>query len=264
MIQVIGEKMLLTDISQNESMAASIGEQNATRSDAIFMENNTTHILADSLRVYGSILASGFLLYCILRKRYPRTFAVRQWVSEHKTPLAEDQFGYFSWIWKVYSFKETELLESIALDALCFLRLMTMGLRLSFLGCLNSIWLFPVYTTASDSRFRDDPVTGSTINSLPKYSPRFAATVVAAYIFFGYTMYTIIVEFQWFIGQRHKWLKQFNARNYTILVRNIPSILRSDAVLKEHYQHLYGLNRGKKEMVRCFVIIYMYSNFFSS
>jgi calcium permeable stress-gated cation channel len=140
-------------------------------------------------------------------------------------------------------------LESIALDALCFLRLMRMGLRLAFLGCLNSMWLFPVYTTASDSRFRDDPVTGSTINSLPKYSPRFSATVIAAYIFFGYTLYTIIVEFRWFIAQRHKWLRKFNSRNYTILIRNIPLALRSDAVLKEHYQHLYGSNRGTKAIL---------------
>jgi hypothetical protein len=241
-------------LSRNEAMNVTFFQQleateqppNATGSDAIFMESNTTHILVDSLRIYGSVLAVGFFLYCILRKQYPRTFAVRQWVVEHKTPLAEDQFGYFSWLWEVYSFQERELLEAIALDALCFLRLMKMGLRLSFIGCLNSIWLFPVYTTTTDSRFRDDPVTGSTINSLPRYSPRFSATVLAAYIFFGFTMYIIIVEFRWFIEQRHKWLRQFNARNYTILVRNIPLGLRSDAVLKDHYQHLYGLNRGKE------------------
>jgi Late exocytosis, associated with Golgi transport len=92
---------------------------------------NMTQILRDSMRVYGSLFAFGLVIYCYLRKRIPRTFAVRQWIPEHKTPLAQNQFGYVSWIWKVYSFSEDDLLATISLDALCFLRVLNMGFRLS-------------------------------------------------------------------------------------------------------------------------------------
>jgi calcium permeable stress-gated cation channel len=228
-------------------------QQNESGDDLMVVatDGNTTQILRNSLRLYGSLFAVGFISYCFLRKRIPRTFAVRQWIPQHKTPLAQDQFGYISWIWKVYSFSEDDLLDTIGLDALCFLRVLNMGFRLSCIGVCNSIWLFPVYTTDAGSQndSPDDPVRGSTINILPDGSPRFAATVVAAYIFFGYVMYSILKDFLWFIEKRHTWLKRFNVRNYTILIRNIPEELRSDQLLKEHYQRLYGHDRGKEAFV---------------
>ena len=213
-------------------------------------DTNSSQTLRDSLRVYGTIFACGFTVYCYLRKRIPRTYAVRQWVPECKTPLAEDQFGYVSWLWKVYSFSTDELRETIGLDALCFLRLMNMGFRLACVGAFNSIWLFPVYGTAErDPNAPEDDnviVANASINKLQDGDPRFVATVVAAYIFFGYTMHTILKEFRWFITQRHIWLKRLNKRNYTILVRNIPEELRSDMLLLRHFQRLYGAGRGKK------------------
>ena len=212
---------------------------------------NATQVLESSLRVYGSIFLCGFIVYCILRKHIPRTYAVRQWVPEHKTPLARDQFGYFNWLWKVFSFSQVDLLETISLDALCFLRILNTGFRLSCVGAFNSIWLFPVYATAGSSA-QNDPIEGSTINILPQGSPRFAATVLAAYIFFGYTMFSILKDFRWFIALRHDWLRLFNCRNYTILIRNIPEELRSDMLLKKHFQGLYGKDRGKsRKFVVC-------------
>ena len=211
---------------------------------------NVTHILRDSLRVYGSLFAVGFIIYCCVRKRFPRFFAVRQWIPQHKTPLAQDQFGYISWIWKVYSFSEDDLLVTIGLDALCFLRVLNLGFRLSCFGCAISIVLIPVYATSDRSadytQYEDDPAQDTTIRILPVGSARFAATVLAFYIFFGYAMYGIRKDFLWFLEKRHTWLKRFNVRNYTIMVRNIPEALRSDQLLKEHYQRLCGNEHGKK------------------
>ena len=210
---------------------------------------NSTQVLKDSLRVYGSIFICGFTVYCYLRKRIPRTYAVRQWVPHCKTPLAENQFGYISWLWKVYSFNTDQLRETIGLDALCCLRVLNMGFRIACVGAFNSIWLFAVYMTAEkDPADQDgnDNVRDASVNVLQDGDPRFFATVLAAYMFFGYAMYTILKEFRWFITQRHIWLKICNQRNYTILVRNIPEELRSDQLLKEHFQGLYGAERGKR------------------
>ncbi|KAI2493116.1 hypothetical protein MHU86_21421 [Fragilaria crotonensis] len=97
-------------------------QQNESSDDEAIVsaDGNTTHILRNSLLIFGSLFAGGFIIYCFLRKRIPRTFAVRQWIPKIETPLAQDQFGYISWIWKVYSFSEEQLLETIGFDALCF------------------------------------------------------------------------------------------------------------------------------------------------
>ena len=223
---------------------------NTTDSNSSQHLSDSSQTIRASLRVYGSIFACGFTVYCYLRKRIPRTYAVRQWAPHCKTPLAEDQFGYISWLWKVYSFSTDELRETIGLDALCFLRLMNMGFRLACVGAFNSIWLFPVYATAEKiSNAPEDEnvvVVVASVQIIKEGGSTFVATVVAAYIFFGYTMHTILKEFRWFITQRHIWLKRFNQRNYTILVRNIPEELRSDQLLLQHFQRLYGAGRGKK------------------
>ena len=208
-------------------------------------EQTNTEILVGSLRVYGSFFVCIFPIYCYVRKRFKRVYAVRQWVDVIKSPLAADQFGYFSWIWRVYSFRTKDMVEEIGLDAVCFLRLMNVGLRLAIIGCLNSVWLFPVYLTAKDIEDEDDSVNKVSINVLPEGSNRFFATVVASYFFYGYAFYTLLKEFQWFITQRHSWLRKFNQRNYTVFVRNIPPAFRSNVLLREHFQLLYGDNSGE-------------------
>ena len=201
------------------------------------------------MMIFLPFLFCGFLIFCVLRKKFPRIYAVRQWVEECRTPLADDQFGYFSWTWKIYSYTSDQLMEAISLDALCFLRLMNMGFRLSCVGCLNSIWLFPVYATADE--VDDKKLDSISINALQDGSQRYLAPVLASYIFFGYAFYTIFNEFRWFIEKRHAWLQRLDPRNYTMLVRNIPEVMRSDLALKEHFSMLYGDDRGKSWVGAC-------------
>jgi Cytosolic domain of 10TM putative phosphate transporter len=87
------------------------------------------------------------------------------------------------------------------------------------------------------------PVQYASAANLPRKSPRFAASVIAAYIFFGYTMYSILKDFRWFIAKHHGWLQRFCARNYTILVRNLPDELRTDSALKKHFEGICGAGR---------------------
>ena len=99
-------------------------------------------------------------------------------------------------------------MEHCGLDALCFLRALTMGFNLSLVGVFNSIWLMPLYSTAKDDLL--DVVNGTatpkdrivqlTISNLPSESPRFLGTVFAAYILIFSTMYMILQEFKWFQG----------------------------------------------------------------
>lgn len=115
------------------------------------------------------------------------------------------------------------------------------------IGAFNSCWLLPVYLTANgpDGEQSIDLYDRMAVNNLEVGSLRFIAPVIGSYIFFGYSMYTILKEFRWFIAERHIWLRKLNQRNYTIFVREIPKELRSDRELKEHFQMLYGMDRGK-------------------
>jgi len=230
----------------DDSFTKRILEEDSSR----FLEGETCgeetkSVLVELAKVYISILAAGLLIFCVIRKKLPRIFTTRKWVAEVKSPLASDQFGYFSWIWKVYSIDSEELMKDIGLDATCFLRLMNMGFRLSMVGAINSIVLLPLYGTAAKASDYDrcgDEVENVAIQFLENGAPQFAATIVATYIFFGYTMYTMLKEFKWFLRVRGKWLRRFKPRNYTILVRNIPEKLRNDKLLKLYYEKLYGKN----------------------
>jgi hypothetical protein len=225
-----------------------------------------TDNLIAALRIYVPIWLVGMILYCLARKTWPRTFAVRQWVVDIRTTLAHDQFGYFDWLWKVRRIADDELLHEIGLDALCFLRLIRMGLRLSWIGMFNSLWLIPVYITVAikgdrihgggggnDEEQQDDDEMATVdaasdfsiiaFDRLHKNELYYICTVLASYVFFGYTYYTILHEFRWFVRQRHCWLSKLRPQNYTILVRNIPKHLRSDITLQEHFNRLYGAHR---------------------
>ena len=219
-----------------------------------------TQVVVSAIEFYFPVWCVGVLVYCYLRRRCPRLFAVRQWVPSIQTSLADNQFGTLSWIWKVYSvFDSDDLRSEIGLDALCFLRLITFGFRLSVIGCINSLWLLPVYAAAARMIVVDDDGDGDnihtrtrdalsnvSINALGDGVDRryYIGTVVASYVLFGYAMYAILGEFQWFVRQRHAWLQH---------LRNLPKHLRSNVTLREHFQRLYGADRVYEVHVCVFV-----------
>lgn len=78
-------------------------------------EPTSTEYLVNALQVYGSFFVVAFPLFCILRKQFPKTYAVRQWVPVIKTSIAENQFGYITWLWKLYSFSSDDLRANVGL-----------------------------------------------------------------------------------------------------------------------------------------------------
>jgi hypothetical protein len=104
----------------------------------------------------------------------------------------------------LFTFSDDEIAEACGLDALCFLRTLWMGKKVCLLGMLNSLWLIPVYATSESSPETDkvtDWVVRITVSHVSPGSPRLIATVLSAYICFGYIMYLIVQEFEWFIGK---------------------------------------------------------------
>jgi hypothetical protein len=78
--------------------------------------------LRNTLRIYGSLFIVVLVVFCYLRKKFPKVYNLRTWVPHIESPLAKKQYGFFSWIYKLYLLTNTELLDECGMDALCYTR----------------------------------------------------------------------------------------------------------------------------------------------
>lgn len=79
---------------------------------------------------------------------------------------------------------------------------------------LNALWLMPLYAWAVNGQVMD-PIVAITVSHVPARSPVLLATVLSAYLLFGYTMYRILQEIKWFTKIRHEFLRRPTPRNYS-------------------------------------------------
>lgn len=207
-----------------------------------FTPGTDAQVIQDTFRVYGSAFGLMLFAFCVVRKLKPRLFNVRRWAPKIQCELAQHNYGFLSWIWRVYGPTDEEILNQCGMDAVCFLRVIRFGLKVSCVGIVNSFWLLPMYATAALSNETanvQDPVEEMTTSHLPSMSPRFVGTVVAAYIVFLYTMNLLLQEFAWYTKHRHAFLSKRTPRNYTIYVTGIPREYRSSELLLEYFRSCF-------------------------
>jgi hypothetical protein len=200
--------------------------------------------LRNTLRIYGSIFLLLLLLASLCRKKFPRAYAIRSWVERYKTPLAYDSYGFLSWIWKLFSLSDSEMMEECGMDAICFIRVLEFGMKVAAVGVINAIWLVIVYRTEPDGGDQKSVLAGLSTAKLPTGSNRFIATVIACYVIFGFCMYTIIQEFKWFIKFRHTFLSRHMPRNYTVrkkLANNAKLSIGSTNLLCLNFRFMYRI-----------------------
>lgn len=145
---------------------------------------------------------------------------------------------------------EDEIMMECGMDSVCILRLLMMGYKICLLAAMNAIWLMPLYSTASSDSTITDPVISVTITKVSNGSPRLIGTVVASYILFGYVMYLVLKEFEWFIEIRHKYLKRPVAENYAVYVRNIPPEYCSNEALYNYFAGCFSSDKVLEAKVR--------------
>jgi hypothetical protein len=200
-------------------------------------DQNDTQVIFHTLKVYGSLFGVSLLAFCVLRKIFPKCYNVRNWVEKYKTSLAADQRGFVGWMWKLFQIPDHELRDECGMDALCYSRIFSFGIKLSLFGILHSIWLMPVYGTESVAPLvKHDPVAMVSISNIPSGSERFYGTVVAAYFIFVFVMYMMLREFDWFTKTRHEFLTLLKPRNFTVYVRSVPEEMLNNNVMKEFFQ----------------------------
>ena len=153
-------------------------------------------------------------------------------------------------MWQLNAITEDEIMMECGMDSVCILRLLLMGYKLCLLAAFNAIWLMPLYSTASSDGTITDPVISVTIKKVSNGSPRLIGTVLATYFLFGYLMYLVLKEFEWFIEIRHKHLKRPVVENYTVYVRNIPPEYCSNEALYNYFTSCFSNEKVLEAKVR--------------
>ena len=203
------------------------------------IDGNDSVVLKNTLRLYGTFFVCVLILFSYLRRKFPKIYNLRSWVEDLQTPLAKEKHGFFNWMVKVLLVTDSEMMDECGMDAMCFIRVLGFGIKLSFAGMINAVWLIPVYYTAEKSPETDyitDPVVSISVSHLPSGSYRFIATVIGAYIIFGFAMYCMLSEFKWYFLVRNQFMAKKLPRNYSVYVRNIPAEYCTD----DHFQHFWN------------------------
>lgn len=151
-------------------------------------------------------------------------------------------------MWQLNSVTDDEIMMECGMDSVCLLRLLLMGYKVCLVSVFNAIWLMPLYATAESNI--TDPVVSVTVANVPDRSPRLIGTVLAAYVLFGYVMYLIMQEFEWFIEMRHKYLKRPIVQNYSVYVRNIPPEYCSNSKLYAYFADCFKQKNVLEAKVR--------------
>jgi len=205
-------------------------------------EISETVAVADAMRYYGISFAICFLLYIIVRPRFPLLYNFRNSVAEFNTPLAKDNHGKFRWIWCIFKHSDDEIFQYCGMDGVVLIRILRLGLKLSLVGVFNSLYLIPVYFF--HPHIKEDEEYGAldklSLSAVRKDSNALFATIFSAYVLFSSTMYFLFREFEWFTTARHKFLRKPRPDNYTVYVANIPQEYRSDIALLEYFQSIFG------------------------
>lgn len=204
---------------------------------------NDSEVLRTTLRTYGIFFLIAFILFCTIRKRFPRVYNVRSWVTDLHCKLCDETYGHVSWLWHLWFISDDDFRECCGMDALAFTRIMRFGLQIALIGMFNSLWLLPTYATAAESPETyhiKDPIAILSVAHVPPGSSRLLGLVLASYITFGSVMYLLLKEFEWFTEHRHKFLSETAPRNYTLYVSHIPPEYRSSARLLDYFRNCFS------------------------
>jgi hypothetical protein len=217
-----------------------------------------TETLQKTCEIYVSIFAALFVIFLLVRPKYPRFYNIKKSYANLSTPIAQESYGHVTWIWKVFTqFSYEMIADQCGMDAVTTIRLLEFGVKLSAVGIFNSIYLMPIYSsmgnmTAATSMTSDyqnikqanDPVVAVSLSNLPQGSNAAYATTFSAYIFFGFAMYFIATDFQWFTSLRHDFLSKERVQNYTVYLSGLPKELQSNAAIRDYFSHCFSHNEN--------------------
>jgi hypothetical protein len=78
---------------------------------------SSSQILRATCKIYGSIFLVLFVLYLFVRGKYPHIFNIKRYHDNLKVPIADNPFGFLSWMWNVFKIPYHDIVEHCGMDA---------------------------------------------------------------------------------------------------------------------------------------------------
>lgn len=236
----------------------------STQEQAAAANADPSGTLKTSASIYLPLLAAGLLAFECLRRccrtAYdPRDADARDgsfWpTTMGRTGGRRAKSRPFGWMRTVWSVSDDEIMERCGLDTLSFLRFLRLGQKIALLAVALSAVLFPLYATAKAPTLRRthvDPVTQLSMSNVPANDNRLWASTTAAFIVSLFALYLILQEYRTYIAWRHELLGRADAQQYSILVNDIPTALRTRQALGAYIDKVFpGAVRDVYIAVEC-------------
>ncbi|GFP54268.1 uncharacterized protein RSN1 [Trichoderma asperellum] len=188
------------------------------------------------IAIYLSLCLLSFIL---LRPRCKRVYAPKTIPSLRypEKPTPELPSGLFNWIKPFYQIPDTYLLNYGSLDAYFFLRYLKVLRNVSLVGCCI-VWpiLFPIHGTGGNDLTQLELLT---IGNVITGSAKLWAHAIVAWLFFGFTLFTIVRECIYFVSLRQAYLSSpyyaDRLSSKTMLLLCVPKPYRDEARLRKLY-----------------------------
>lgn len=222
----------------------------------LFDPRRQTHNLFKVQLYSTSVIGLGlFLLFCVMRYKFPLIFSVRSYRNKKIQKLPNSLFG---WIGVVMSINNDQLLQVIGLDSYVFLRFFRMGIKiLTLLSLLGLFILSPLRYYLTGNFDNDETIFSSLLaiasgdhkggESETEPTSYLAATTLFTYIFTAIIYWCLFSETNHIIRTRQRFLgSQRSLTDRTIYLQGIPENLRNELTLKSHIEEL---SVGKVEKI---------------
>ncbi|KAJ7971014.1 CSC1-like protein [Quillaja saponaria] len=181
-----------------------------------------------------------FTLYSILRKQpgnitvYAPRLVVEGKSQERRHFNLERLLPTAGWLRKAWEPSEEELLSTVGLDAVVFMRIFIFSLRVfAFAGIIGILILLPINycgnQLSDDSDFTDKSLDSFSISNVNDGSNRLWIHYFAAYVFTGIVCYLLYYEYAYISSKRidYFYSSKPEPHQFTILVSDIPVPLES-------------------------------------
>jgi len=162
----------------------------------------------------------------------------------------------FKCIWDALTYSDERAWNSHGPDFIVYSRFLRILMYTFGTYILIFIVLIPINATAENKRLpRDDPkrTSGMTVlmmSNIPENNGRYAAHVVAVYFASIVAYVFLYYGYKAYIHDRRRWFAQKNVRNYSVMIRDLPNDLRTEAKLAAWFEKYYPGNVLAAHIVR--------------
>lgn len=247
--QLWDDDLITTTLAGNEFLVVETPRADYLEAPRLLQADNSTNttttssqteLIKNTCKLYLSIFAALFIVFLLVRTRYPLVYNFKESFPAFRTPVADDSFGALSWMYKVFKVSDEDIREQCGMDAITTIRVLESGVKLSLVGIFNSFFLFPIYSSMGEGIHILDSMYTLSLSNLGEGSKGTLATTFSAYTLFGAAMYFIAQDFEWFTAHRHEFLSRKCAQNCTVFLSGLPPDMQTNKAVRDFFHNCFS------------------------